>query len=485
MSGYHLTAHRLSRRGLAIIAIIMTSFTVVGVAAAISLGVSITDVLVGVCGLFALGAILAMPVHWIPAFALLVLTFFPSRFIPNDGPFRALPPLTVLLVVWAFRRTVLGQSASPERVGLGPLRPRAARLAIYLPAVFLLLWLLYSVATSVSTRTSVSWTISFVLALGAPMLVMDSRREGLLLRRTLMWSGALLGAYAFVEVLLGSSPIYGAIYQALGTHIDRDWSVYRAFASFSHPLAAAAYFTVPTMLSLSEWLRTAKVKYLVYAGLGALGIFATVSRGSILAIAIGAGFVFLCYLFSPSARTQGRMAGMVVLGLIGGLFAASFGPLQERSDSLEGGLSDAAREVAVSVALKAAAYGRWLGTGPGTSGQTSRRFDGIVIENSMLQLLISIGVPGLLLVLALLGGIIYNSLSHGDVGAAAATVALTISFTGFNVIDAVLYLHILLGTVVLLSLSSDAFSVGRAQTASASHFFPVPVSATSGGHSWT
>ena len=350
----------------------------------------------------------------------------------------------------------------------------------------MVLWIVYSTLTSRETSTSISWSLSFLTAVITPMLVPDSRREGIALRKALMWGGAILGAYAVIELALQQSPIYGTIYSALGRSIDRDWSVYRAFASFSHPLAAAAFFTIPAMVSLGEWAKTGKFRYLVLSGFSMLGVFATVSRGSILALAVASGVLFIACVFDREIRIRGRILGFVLLGLLGALFAATFAPLQEREDSLEAGLSNGARELGIIVAFKAAAVGDYLGTGPGTSGQTSRIFDDVVIENSALQLLISIGVPGLLTVGVLLVGLMINALGNRDLGTAAAVVALGVSFSGFNVIDAVLYMHFLVGLLVLLSLSSflpPAPASGSGAFTSRRIDFPVPRSqnATSGG----
>lgn len=460
--------------------------TIVGAVIAAVQGVSVVEIAALVFLIGVATVLFVIPVHWLPAFAVLFLAFFPSRFVPSDGPFRALPPITLLLVIWAFRRLVLRQGDSPEAAGLPPFQPRGLRLWIYVPAAFMVLWLAYSTLTSSSTSTSISWSVSFIAAVITPMLVPDSRREGILLRQALMWSGAIMGAYAFVELGLQQSPIYGTIYELLGRGIDRDWSVYRSFASFAHPLVAAAFFTIPSMISLGEWARTGKFRYLVMSGFAMLGVFATVSRGSILALAVASGFLFVTCLFDREIRMRGRIIGFVLLGVVGILFASTFAPLQERQDSMEAALSNGARELGLTVALKAAAVGEWLGTGPGTSGRTGRIFDDVVIENSALQLLISIGVLGLLTVIALLAGLMINALGNRDVGTPAAVVALAVSFAGFNAIDAVLYLHFLIGLLVLLSLSSfspSSPSTDAAIRAPRRTDFPVPVSnnATSGG----
>lgn len=473
-----------SQRALALTAAVLCTvgLTAVGVVADVS-------IVVVVAGLVALGAgvvLFVVPAHWLPAIAVWVFAFVPARFIPNDGPFRALPALTLIMVIWVFRRVILRQGAPDVLPGEQRYIPPATRLWVYVPAVILVVWLAFSVYESRNANTSVAWSVSFLAALMAPMLVPDCRREGELVRTAFIWAGGTLGAYAFVEQLLGTSPIYGRLFDALGRTVERNWSVYRAFASFSHPLFAAAFFTVPSMLALGKWARTGRFLYLVLAGLAGLGVFATVSRGSIAAVGVGAAVVFVCCIFDPQIRVRGRMVGFVLLGVVGLVGASGFGPLQERANSLEGELSNGARELGIDVALKAAAHSHWLGSGPGTSGQTARIFDDVVIENSMLQLLISIGIPGLLLLAAILGGVILNALQARDFGAAAAVVALAVAFTGFNAIDAVFYLHLLIGMLVLLGLSAtpppptDPLADARSRRNSAPSL-SAPPTAFSGG----
>ena len=445
-------------RSRIVVAAVGLPLTALGTVVAVRAELGLAEVLAGIFVVGLLVTLFLIPVHWLPAASLLILAFVPSRFIPNDGPFRALTPLTAIILIWVFRRLVLRQSPPADAADLPPLQIRGARLFVYVPVVFVLLWLGYSLVTSMLPNISASWSISFLSAVIAPMLVPDSRAEGILLRKSLMWAGALLGAYAIIEMVLQTSPIYGTINDLLGRLVteERTWSVYRAMAAFSHPLFAAAFFTVPAALALATWMQTGRLRYLVCAGLSTLGIFGTVSRGALLAVAASAIVVFFASLFNPTVRVRSRMLGFALLGVAAIVFAANFAPLQERADSIEAVRSSQTRELGVIVALKTAAYYGWLGSGAGTSGMATDRYKDIPIENSGMQLLVSIGIPGVIAVLALLGGLVVNALAVRDVGAAAAVVALTVAFAGFNVIDAVYYMHALIGIVVMLSVSSFA-----------------------------
>lgn len=466
--------------------------TALGTALGIRAGMDLPSVAGAVFVVAVLVALFLVPVHWLPAASLLMLAFVPSRFIPNDGPFRALTPLTAIILIWVFRRLVLRQTP-PAIADLPPLHLRGARLFVYVPAVFVVLWVLYSLATSMLPQVSASWSISFLSAVVAPLLVPDSRAEGVLLRKAILWAGAILGAYAVVEMLLQSSPLYGTIYDIVGrTSTDaRTWSVYRAMASFSHPLFAGAFLTIPAALGLATWMQTGRLRYLVCAVLSTLGVFGTVSRGALLAVAAAAAVVFAAALFDRVVRVRARMLGFALLGMGAFVLVANYGPLQERADSIEAVRSAETRELGVIVALKTAQHYGWVGSGPGTSGMATDLFKDIPIENSAMQLLVSIGIPGVLAVAALIAGLVVNALAVRDFGAAAVAVSVTVAFLGFNVIDAVYYMHALIGVIVLLSVSAyappsaDVAPLPRPTPATHAPPRPLPTPSTTGGSPWT
>ncbi|HWI31639.1 MAG TPA: O-antigen ligase family protein [Microbacterium sp.] len=397
-------------------------------------------------------AVFLVPVHWIPTITLGVLALFPTRLIPNDGPFNALPPLAILLGIWVLRRVVLGQRPPgdvgdpPETARMGP------RFAVYATAGLLAIWLVVSVVTTGGTETSLGWTMSFLAGALLPILVFDARAEARLLSTAFLVLGALVGAYTVLEMLLGGSPIYGSISAALGVTQEFGFSVYRARAAFTHPLFAAAFLCIPAAMGIGRWLTSGKRWALVCGLLSTAGVVATVSRGSIVAIGVMVGFALLVSPVFIGWQNISRWLQLLAMTVIGGIAVLNFGPLMERAESIESQLSAGVRERAVTVALDAAAYSGWLGTGPGTSGETGRLFDTIIIENSMLQLLVSIGLPGLLLFVLLLGSLVWSAWSHNDLGVILALVAYSVAISGFNSLDGVRNMHIIIGFLVILSL---------------------------------
>jgi polysaccharide biosynthesis protein PslJ len=386
-----------------------------------------------------------LPVQTLPSVIVLVLALVPTRLIPNDGPFNALPPLAIVLGVWVFRRLILGQQAEETR-DAPDTRPVAPRFAVCAIGVLLAVWLVLSSALAGFGDTSIGWTTAFTASVLLPLLILDARAEARLLVKTLLVAGALAGSYLFVEMLLGFSPLYG------GATTEFIFSVYRARGAFAHPLFAAAFLTIPAALGIGQWLTSGRRWSLVAGGLAALGVVATVSRGSIAAIGVAVGFALLIGPLFIGWRHVRRWASLLVLSAIAAVIVLNFSPLAERAGSIESAISAQVRERALEVAGLAGAQSGWIGTGPGTSGETGRLFDDIVIENSLLQLLISIGIPGIVLFLAFIGALIWAAWANRNLAVSLAVVAYIVSISGFNSLDGVRSMHIVLGILVLLAV---------------------------------
>lgn len=405
---------------------------------------------------FAVGAfvLFTVPVRTMPAAALVIFAVFPAQLQPDQGIGNVLRPSLLVLYVWVLRRW--WSTAGPGPAGeLGPHPARRAflpHLLTYLAALLLAVWTVITLGWSVIPTTSTSWTSVFLVSCFLPLLVLDARAEAALVRTSLLWVGGALGAYAVVEQVLRSNPVYGAVYAALGAGAPEPWAVYRSEASFGHPLWAGAFFVVPACLGLIGWLQTGRTRDGVLGALAAVGVVMTVSRGSLFALGGGLAVgVLLVGLFAarPAAR---RLLGVAPLALLAFAGLSVFQPLADRADSQESGLSAGVRERAVDVALRAAQQSDWLGTGPATSGVTGRTITDIVIENSLLQLLMSIGLPGLLLFLLLAGAACLAAISRRDLATAAAVAGYVAAITGFNSLDAVRSMHVLIGFLLLLAL---------------------------------
>jgi hypothetical protein len=400
----------------------------------------------------ALGVLFVVPVETLPAVALVLYVLIPPRMLPSDGPLAALPLMTIVLGIWGFRRLVLRQG---ERMAPGDIPRRGEpfkALALLFGALFFV-WGALSLFRSPDLQTSLGWLISFTAGALLPLLIGRARREAALIQRAWLFMAGVMGAYAIVEAVFRTNPVWGTLYSIMGVQDEQPWSVYRSEASFGHPLFAALFFAVACALGLGAWLTSRSRWALTALILSGLGLVCTVSRGAMLAAAVAMAFVYIAALLMRGEKLWGRfafagaMAGLAVIGLF------QFDAFSARNDSAEAQLSSLARELAWSVSMKSGELTDWLGSGTGTSGITGRRFNEVVIENSLLQLLIGVGIPGLLLFALTLTAAFFHALDRRAPGAAAGLLAYAISISAFNALDGVRPMHLLLGCLLILTLN--------------------------------
>jgi polysaccharide biosynthesis protein PslJ len=421
-----------------------------------------------VAALIAFAITLMVPVHWLPMIALVMFVAIPRSLVPSDGILNALPVLSIIMVIWLVRRmvagTVTGHIPSDRSVSDRSVLDRSVtehsgttrsvtRIVIQVSAAVFVLWSLLSSLTSADGSTAFAWLTSFSIGALIPILVTDARAEAALVRTAWIICGGVMGAYAILEIGLQSSPLYGAIYGVLGVPSGQHWSVYRAEGSFYHPLYAGAFLAVGAALGIALWLQSGTRWTLAMGLVSAVGVVATVSRGSIIATAAAVGVAVVVAGFTVGRKVAPRLVVVSILGVVAAVGLANFGALNERSDSAEAELSGGARDAGLEIALKAAASSDWLGSGPGTSGIRARLFDDVVIENSGLQLLISVGIPGLALMVILVAALVVNSLKSKDAASAAAFIAYVVCILGFNAIDALRGMHLLIGLLILITLN--------------------------------
>ncbi|MGY1749257.1 O-antigen ligase family protein [Modestobacter sp. SYSU DS0511] len=307
------------------------------------------------------------------------------------------------------------------------------------------------------------WIISFTMAVSLPLIVSGASSEAKALRTAWLWTAAALGAYAMLELALGFNLVFGTLYDAVGIDTSQHWSVYRAEASFGHPLFAGLFLAVGAALGIVTWLESGKPSHLLSGVIAAGGVVSTLSRGSLAAMIIGiaAGAAFVA-----ASRGHRRLGRYLILGAAAA--AASFlvgtvDAFNERSNSVEASRSADARGTALDVAIQAAGSTNYLGSGPATSGETARQFGSVVIENSYLQVLISLGLPGLLLLAAMISGVLWAAVRAANYAGAAALVTVVVALAGFNALDAVRSTHLLLGLVLLLAVHLPALARQRVQ----------------------
>ncbi|PWD51934.1 hypothetical protein C8046_16060 [Serinibacter arcticus] len=393
--------------------------------------------------------VLALPVHRLPALALLVAVAIPVRVLPDLALLSVLPPAALVVLAWMARR-LLDRARGTGR-DAAPTAGSAVRVLAGLTAG----WILLSLLAGDHLQTSVAWTASFGVAVLAPLLVRGVADEARALKRTLIVGGGLAGAYAVLETMLGRNPVIDVVNAALGFGSVQHWSVYRAEVTLGHPLAAGTLLAVAGAAGVLEWLARGRPRDGVWGALAVAGTVATVSRGSLLALVVALGVGILVWLVRSRNLSGPRAVALAIaLGAAGTLVTTASG-LLDRGASAEAAASDAARARGVELAIATARENGLLGSGPGTSALAVAERDTVTaIESSGLQLLVSIGLPGALLVGALVVAGSLTAWRAGDVAALAAVVAYTVSVLGYNAIDTRRSLHVLLAVVLILAVGA-------------------------------
>lgn len=316
-----------------------------------------------------------------------------------------------------------------------------------IPTVFGV-WLVASLALA-STRTTgtILWTLVAVSMLAvAPVLrpAVDARR----LATALVWLLVPLAAYALIEVwVFEANPLFSRFFP----EATQEWSTYRAYSSFAHPLVAGTVFAVGAGVQLCRMLSTGRRPGLVDLGVLVVltgGVLATQSRSAALATlcAWGVAVVF--------TRVQGldglfRKAGfaLVVASLVGLASVA----LSERLASEEAQASTTARSALLTQIVDAGVRGGPTGIGPGASEEyrAARQIEQTGLESSYVGVALDLGFAGLILMVALVGVAIRRSWGHPATRPfGAGLVAFSVSVGLYSALDNNPMLLVVLGMLI-------------------------------------
>ncbi|MDT9593567.1 O-antigen ligase family protein [Nocardioides zeae] len=377
--------------------------------------------------------------------------FVPGALTSRIPLLDLIPAPAVILIVWLVRRSI-ADTKEPRASDVQSTRDRAVRVIVWLLVAWaLLLWFFYG-----GSGYGFSWILTFAASVLTCVTGRVGRPESESVRHAWMISGALLGAYAVLEFALRLNPVYGPLFRALGQPQPNDWSVYRAAASFPHPLTAAMFLGVAATLALVSWLVRRDGWYLAMAIPALAGLASTGSRASLAACAIGIAVGMMLYAKRGTGARFGRSVGLVVLAAGGALFIFNFSGVGDRLASNEAARSTGARLDGLSVANAAAAHTNYIGSGPATSGETARLYSPLIVENSFFQALISLGLIGTACLVLLFLLLVKRAHGSGDAAAAAGAVTLAVALAGYNALDAVHSSHLLIGWAALMCLGGAA-----------------------------
>lgn len=390
-----------------------------------------------------------VPIGWLPSLALVLYLFVPRTILALNDLTATFTPSFVVVLIWLIRirnRRSLDEAQKGVRATSG-LTVLIAVLATWMVIVL--------TAHGFHGRASV-WLIDFAVLFLLPLLIPISARTLDRLQRTFLWSALIMAVLCVIEFLLTQN-LFSTLYAAAGVPELHRWSVYRSFGTLGHPLYAGMFFAVAFGIALGRRFQGASGKNLFFALVSLGGLLTTVSRSSVGAAAVAGGLIIIVALFQSNTRisTGGKLFfGLLVLGATAGIIQAPV--FQDRLGSSEVVGSTLARNSIWSIAFDAAAATNWLGSGPGTSiiAVTPYNSSGMPVENGYLQLLISIGIPGLLLFAALLAYGLINAVRTRSYAALGGLAAYVFAIGFFNILEGSRTSLIFGGLILLLACSA-------------------------------
>lgn len=434
--------------------LLITSASIVIIAGALG-AVSDTTVAqlaaVGIAGLLGLLALLLFPVHVLPTLSMAIVLFVPDRLIDAVG-FPLTTPSAIVLIIWAVRKKVREGLVNYGQPGMSRRTiPRSLRTVL----VLFFAWLIPHTIASPVPSFSVAWLLTFMTAVLVPLFVKDREHEVDLLRRSIPVLTSIAAIYAIAQSIMQSNFLYDPIYLMAGRDSVQHWEVYRADASFGHPLTAGLVFAVGLSFSAGRWIETRQHIFLVGCALQSLGLMLTVSRGSY--VAAGMAVAFLVFAAMAAGRHFGRArAFLVTIGFASFItYVLQSDAFVKRATSDEALASTEARNNLAQIALDATNSTNWLGGGLAASSVIAApfNFQELPIENSYLQILIGIGLPGLILFAALLIVAVRWGYRYRNLAAASAIMAFAVAISGYAAIDTVLSLIVLLGLLAMMAMT--------------------------------
>ncbi len=388
---------------------------------AVALYGAFTSSMVTIFACAAVGACI-LPRHTLPALALWLLVLIPIAVICSNAAQQ------VFFAGSACHRDL----DDPTRVG--PTHPPSSmptRGWLIVAPFFVLLFV--SALGSQRIDLTLAWLAVLIVCVVAPALLGQISHDDVwpTVRWTFAGIGIFLGVLAAAEFLFHFNPWTVLIRY---DRSDQIWSVFRARASLGHPLTMSTVASTALAVSVFPSGDIRRWPYWVGTGGALVAVVLSVSRASIFAVASAA----IIGMFSARAiakkspgHGKGRLSALLLTAPV--VAAIAFSPLlTRRSESSEGLGSAAYRSDILDKAMTLIAHRPIFGFGPGTSYVVfAEHFASFYhigrLENSALQLVISIGIPASLLFFVGLCLIIAVALRRSRAGVAAGIAAFFVT----------------------------------------------------------
>lgn len=423
----------------------------VSIAAGPFFGSSVTQYgLVATIGATLVFSLLTLPVHLLPMLAFAQYTLGLAHVVSTGLPIGI---SASIMIFWAFRRAIVAVGISTLKSSQFPRTLEGRKLPMTVPvlAIALMVWMFFLSAFAPLKDESIGWIISFLPVVILPLIFRDLSLEAKAIRNAWVILGAVLGIYASLEVLFQEN----FLYWALGANPSQHWSVYRAEGAFGHPLLFGAFLAVAAVLAFGEWLDGRRAVFFVAAFCASAGVIATSSRGSLVALFVGVVAAICMVVLRPGRSHKERAVGLILALGTAIALVLMLTPLLDRWFSEEAERSTVARTEGLELAIFLIKSSNYLGTGPGTSSLAARSAGSTLpIELSPLQALVSLGVPGSLLLLCILFVALHRSFRDRNIVAVSGVATFVVAISGFNYFDDRRSALILLGCILIISLGS-------------------------------
>ncbi len=381
-----------------------------------------------VTGAFGLAALIVLaslaPRRWLPPIALCASLLLPTQSFPLPVVLVGYPMGLVPFGVWLAR-----SPTTRVRWNLGRLL-----------GVLLGLWIFASeLFAPIRTNKGMLWCATALVAVCLMTWWGRSNLELERFKRLFSNLTAALGLYAIAEAfVLKSNPIYGSLYAHAPTPLVQHWSEYRPTTLMGHPLINATVFAAALVLAAAELIRgSVRVgESALRVGILGVALATTQSRGGILAALVGVVFILVAERGHAGIGWRKSLVVLAGIAAVAGFSAV----LSARDSSQEGKQSVEVRENVLKQTETAMVGTSVLGAGPNEveAWRQSRRLPEVKvpIENSYADIAVSIGIPGLLLFVAL--ALTYLIVGIRDPRAApqaAALLTILVAIGGYNAIE--------------------------------------------------
>lgn len=421
--------------------------------------------------------LLVLPLHCLPPIALAAFAMLPIGFLSDvEQSFRLyVSPSFVVMTVWAIRSSGLARERRPE--GLAQWVTIAAVIFAALTIPF-----------SVSSVQSVAWVANIAVFVLFPLLLAGrAHSESLARLLTLTWStlGVVLGCMALLEKML-SYHVLGDLIPYARLDIQVTWLTDRATTLLGHPLMNATFFAVATTIAGVRLLQRPSPRTAFVVTATTIGLFLTVSRSGVIATVGALALGLLITLIQGRVSIGAKLLGLGAVIVTSGVLALS--PLLA-DRGVEGAASTAVRFKVVDLAIRLAEEDGYLGSGAGTSnGRAVMAGARFPIENSFLCLLISVGVIGLLLMVAAIAAIVFAALRQASIPEASGMLCFSIICGAWPVWDNRPVAWMIFTSLILMALTNAGIGKviheHRGKGEGPSHPGEPPVSLNVAARSW-